>query len=444
MTALSARHDGSLLRLQTIVRLRWVAVAGQSVTVAVTYWGLEYDFAVTKSLAIIVLSAFSNLVLQTGFPESKRLNRSFAAAMLGFDILQLSALLYLTGGLQNPFAPLLAVPVAVSASALPVSVTALLASLAMLSGSLLTRYHLPLPWRPGEPLDFPLVYMAGVWTALVCLILFMAVYAWRIARETRQMSQALSATELVLAREQKLAALDGLAAAAAHELGTPLGTITVVATELERETPKDSPLREDIILLRGQALRCREILNRLTQHRGESDAMFSTMRLRHLIEEVISPHRLAGIEIAVTTRPAGQAAGGASPERDPLLPRNPGILYGLGAIVENAVDFARSKVDIAAEWDHDKIAIVITDDGPGFPPGVLGRLGEPYVTTRPASDDEGEHHGMGLGFFIAKTLLERSGATIRLSNSMAPGGGAIVQVRWPRAVIEQKGGLPHP
>jgi two-component system, sensor histidine kinase RegB len=455
MIAPSAHHDRSLLRLQTIVRLRWVAVAGQAVTVAVVFWALEYEFPVTECLAIIVLSALSNLALQTGFPESKRLDRSFATMMLGYDILQLSALLYLTGGLLNPFAPLLAVPVVVSASSLPLSITALIAGFAVVSASLLTRYHFPLPWRAGETLNFPFAYLAGVWLAIVCQILFMAVYAWRIARETREMSQALTATELVLAREQRLAALDGLAAAAAHELGTPLATITVVAKELEREISPDSPVYDDVLLLGSQARRCREILTTLTRHSGETDAMFSNTRLRHLIEEVVDPHRLTGVEIAVTLACAqrindkasasdksGSGGGKSTAERDPLLPRNPGILYGLGNIVENAVDFAKEKVEIVAEWDQDQIMITITDDGPGFPPGVLGRLGEPYVTTRPASMQDDEQHGMGLGFFIAKTLLERTGATIKLSNSAAT-GGAVVQIRWPRATIEQKVSHAH-
>jgi two-component system sensor histidine kinase RegB len=441
MAAPSANYDSSLLRLQTIVRLRWVAVGGQSTTVAVVYWGLEYEFPATECLAIIVLSALSNLALQIGYPESKRLDRSFATMMLGYDILQLSALLYLTGGLLNPFAPLLAVPVAVSASALPLSITASLAGFAVLSASALTQYHFPLPWRPHETLDFPTAYVVGIWLAQVCLILFMAVYAWRIARETREMSQALSATELVLARQQKLAALDGLAAAAAHELGTPLATITVVAKELEREIPQDSPLKEDVTLLHTQAVRCREILNALARHGGENDAMFSNTRLRHLIEEVVEPYRLSGVKINVTLSSGQRMNGRAGAERDPLLPRNPGILYGLGNIVENAVDFASSKVDVIAEWDEDQIVIMITDDGPGFPPGVLGRLGEPYVTTRPASDEDDERHGLGLGFFIAKTLLERSGASIALSNSVVP-SGAIVRVRWPRESIEQKETFP--
>jgi two-component system sensor histidine kinase RegB len=441
MAAPSASRDGSLLRLQTIVRLRWVAVGGQSLTVAVVYWALEYEFPVTECLAIIVLSALSNLALQTGYPESKRLDRSFAAMMLGYDILQLSALLYLTGGLLNPFAPLLAVPVAVSASALPLTVTGLIAGFAVLSASLLAQYHFPLPWRPHGAIHFPTAYVVGIWLADVCLILFMSVYARRIARETREMSQALSATELVLARQQQLAALDGLAAAAAHELGTPLATITVVAKELEREVPEGSPLKDDVILLRTQAIRCREILNALTRHSGESDVMFSNTRLRHLIEEVVEPHRLSGVDVNVTLNSAMGGNGKSGAERDPLVPRNPGILYGLGNIVENAVDFARSKVDVVAEWDEDQIVIMITDDGPGFPPGVLGRLGEPYVTTRPMSDRDDEHHGMGLGFFIAKTLLERSGAFIKLSNSPVS-GGAVVRIRWPRASIEQKEAFP--
>jgi two-component system sensor histidine kinase RegB len=245
------------------------------------------------------------------------------------------------------------------------------------------------------------------------------------------MANALAATELVLAREQHLSQLDGLAAAAAHELGTPLATITVVATELARAIEKDSPLAEDITLLREQAQRCRQILGKLTELSAD-DKPFDRMPLSALLEEVVAPHRHFGvaINVAVTSHEAAEPIGG----------RNPAILYGLGTLVENAVDFARATVQVAADWTSNDVLVTITDDGPGFAPEIMDRIGDPYVTSRRRRrmniDNEGGG-GLGLGFFIAKTLLERAGATLEFENRAAPDRGAIVRVHWGRSEFEQ-------
>ncbi len=422
----------SRLRLQTIVRLRWVAIIGQLITVLIVHFLLGFDLPLLACLAIIGMSALLNVVMRMRFPPSKRLKSDRAALMLGYDLLQLTALLFLTGGLQNPFALLMVVPTAISASTQPLRITVGLCALSVVCASLLIVNYLPLPWAPGTTLTLPLPYMIGVWTALVSCITFMAAYARRTAQENRQMFDALTATELRLAREQKLSALDGLAAAAAHELGTPLSTIFVVTKELEREIPADSPLREDIALLRSQVTRCRDILGTLTQHSGESDAMYSKMSLGHLIEEVVQPFRAFDTALEVTLQPAEENG------PQPVLRRNPGIIYGLTNLVENAVDYAASRVEITATWDADSIRLDIADDGPGFAPGVLGRLGEPFVTTRAQVDaeDKEEAQGMGLGIFIAKTLLERSSAVITLQNREPPESGARVQVLWKRAEFE--------
>jgi two-component system, sensor histidine kinase RegB len=418
----------SRLRLQTITRLRWVAVIGQLATVLSVHLLLGFELPLLACLSVIALSALLNLYMQTHYLPSKRLMSSSASLLLAYDLLQLTALLYLTGGLQNPFALLMVVPVAISASTQPLRLTAVLCALSIVCASLLIAFYMPLPWAPGAMVMLPLPYMIGVWTALVSCIVFMTAYAWRTAQENRQMFDALAATELRLAREQKLSALDGLAAAAAHELGTPLSTISLVAKELEREIPLDSPLRDDITLLRSQAARCRDILSTLTQHSGESDAMFSQMSLGHLIEEAIQPFRAFDIALEVTMLPFANGQG--TPQ--PVLRRNPGIIYGLTNLVENAVDYASSRVVITAYWDSDIVSITIADDGPGFAPNVLGRLGEPFVTTRAKveAEDKEEAQGMGLGIFIAKTLLERSGAVITLQNREAPESGAQVQVVW--------------
>jgi len=423
-------HESSGLRLQTTVRLRWVAVAGQLITVFFVDQVLEFQFPIVACLIVIAVSAVLNLFL-TQHPASKRLSEGPAMWLMGFDILQLGVLLFLTGGLKNPFALLIVVPVAVSASSLPLSKTMLLSGFAIICATVLIWFHFPLPWA-GQPAPvLPPIYIYGMWTALTSCIVFSAVYSWRVGQERRQMSEALSAAEMVLAREQRLSALDGLAAAAAHELGTPLGTITLVSKELLRAVPEDSVYYEDVALLRSQAERCRDILGRLAGRTQEQDEVFERMPIGQMIEEVIDPYRQAGIQIKVDVRPAegDDKAGG-----EPVMRRNPGIIYSLGNLVENAVDFAQTRLEITAVWDRRNVHLTIRDDGPGFQPGIMGRLGEPYVTTRPQARRRGgvPETGLGLGFFIAKTLLERSGARISLRNARPPRSGAVVEISWPR------------
>jgi two-component system, sensor histidine kinase RegB len=286
-----------------------------------------------------------------------------------------------------------------------------------------------LPWSPEEPLELPQTYLIGVWLSILLSTGFISIYAWQIIEESRQLADALAATELVLTREQHLSQLDGLAAAAAHELGTPLSTIAVVAKELELAIPASSPQAEDVRLLREQANRCREILGKLTALPGAGEP-FERMKLSALIEEVVAPHRNFGVGINVTlpTERGGEPVGA----------RNPAILYGLGNLLENAVDFARENVQVLATWNQDSLSVTISDDGPGFPPEVMDRIGEPYVTSRRRRMRSAtESTGLGLGFFIAKTLLERSGARLTLENRQFPQRGAIVRIKWARADFER-------
>jgi two-component system sensor histidine kinase RegB len=279
----------------------------------------------------------------------------------------------------------------------------------------------------------PQLYKLGILASVLSGMVFLALYVWRLAKEARQMTDALAATEMVLAREQQLHALDGLAAAAAHELGTPMSTISVIARELERAFPADSPHADDVKLLREQAARCREILGKLTELSSSAEP-FPQAKLSTMIEEVVAPHRHFGIHIDVTARTFGP--------NEPDSLRNPAIIYGLGNLIENAVDFARQRVGVETRWDDQTVSVTISDDGPGFAPEVIGRLGEPYVTTRGRkSGGERDDIGLGLGLFIAKTLLERSGATLSFANKPAPQHGTIITVRWPRADFQSK---PNP
>ena len=419
------------VRLDTLIRLRWLAVCGQLSAVLVVHFGLEFEVPIWACLAVIALAALLNVALRVSFRQTQWLEPDRAAWLLTFDIAELAALLYLTGGLENPFAFLLLGPVLISATALPPRMTLLIGTFAMFCATMLVFLHYDLPWDTENPLELPEIYMVGVWLSILLAIGYIGVYTWQVAEEARQLSDALAATELVLAREQHLSQLDGLAAAAAHELGTPLSTITVVIREIERALAPGSPYAEDVKLLREQAQRCREILAKITElPAGEP---FDRTPLSALIEEAVAPHRNFGVALIVTypTNRAGEPAG----------ERNPAIRYGLGNLIENAVDFAHSRVEIAARWTVEEVSITISDDGPGFAPEVVDRLGAPYVThrrpgPRGSEADETALFGLGLGFFIAKTLLERSGAKLSLINQAPPLHGATITVTWNREDFE--------
>ncbi|WP_239025018.1 ActS/PrrB/RegB family redox-sensitive histidine kinase [Rhodoligotrophos defluvii] len=430
-------HDsGGRLRLQTLVRLRWLAVSGQSAAVLAVYFWLGFHLPLGLCLGVIALSAWLNIWLGLKWPSTLRLSDRYAAMLLGYDVVQLAVLLYLTGGLQNPFAFLFVVPVSVSASSLPVERTVALSALCLGAVSLLTVYHMPLPWYPGQPLELPRLYVAGMWTAVVSGTVFAALYSRFIAEEARRMSAALSATEMALAREQKLSALDGLAAAAAHELGTPLATIALVAKELRREMPDDERFREDLELLSSQTERCRVILARLANQDAVGDHVFDRLRLKVMIQECAEPVSGSDVEVVVDCRPAPYVEGQDAAE--PVFLRSPGIRYGLGNLLDNAVDFAQKRVEIEARWDAERVVVTLRDDGPGFAQDIMDKIGEPYVTSRRGAFDRGDggHDGMGLGFFIAKTLLERSGATVTLANRPPPDHGATVRIEWQRNEID--------
>lgn len=428
----------SQLRLQTIVRLRWVGVIGQILALCVVYFWLGFDLPIGPCLTVIAVSAWVNVFLAIYYPARHRLSVNFATALLAYDIVQLASLLYLTGGIDNPFTMLIVAPVTVSAATLPLVYTIGLGLLALLCTWLLAFNAMPLPWYDDPALALPFLYKVGIVTAVTASMPFLALYVWRLTQEGRQMSEALAATEHVLSREQKLHALDGLAAAAAHELGTPLSTITLVTNELDRQMAKDNPYREDILLLRSQAQRCREILQKLTRHPPDEDPLHGTLTVKEMVHDAAAPYKDGRTPIQIRTAPAASAAGPAA--RLPVAIRRPGVIYGLGNIIENAADYANSRVEISAEWDGQTVTAVIADDGPGFKPDVIENLGEPYVTTRGSDRKErksgGKVSGLGLGFFIAKTLLERSGARLHLENRVAPEHGAIVRVVWPRAAFE--------
>jgi two-component system sensor histidine kinase RegB len=422
------RHPRRYVRLDTILRLRWLAVLGQLATIFIVVQGLEFDVEVIPCLTIIGLSALLNLALQIAFNPMQRLEPAYAAALLALNIIELAGLLFFTGGLENPFSFLFLAPVLISATALPIRLTIALGVLAVVCASLLVYFHLPLPWDGDEPLALPPIYLVGVWLSIAVAIGVTSLYAFQVTEESRQLSDALAATELVLTREQHLTQIDGLAAAAAHELGTPLSTIFLISRELERTIADDSPMAGDLKTLREQAQRCRDILAKITQL-SSSGAPFDRMPLSTLIEEAVAPHRDFDVDIKV------RIAIGVT--REPVGMRNPAVLYGVGNILENAVDFARSTAEVNASWNSETVEIIISDDGPGIAPDMLKRIGEPYLSRRRSADEvQSGHGGLGLGVFIARTLLERTGAKVSFTNRVFPDHGAVVQIIWPRDRFE--------
>ncbi len=417
------------LRLETLVLLRWLAVGGQTISVLFVAFGLGFPLPLVECLLLIGASAAFNLLLVLRFGAAHRPSSLFAALQIAFDLLQLSGLLALTGGLQNPFSLLLLAPVSVSASILPQRWTFTIALLTAGLASLLSIWHLPLPWEPGEQLGFNRVFVIGIWVAIVCGVAFISAYTSRVAHEARQIADALAATELALSRREQLSALDGLAAAAAHELGTPLSTIALAAKEMRAEAPAGSDLADDVELIIEQAARCRAILAKLRNLGDDGGDPFAAVPLDDLLAEVARPHESRGKAILFDGMGSGPP---------PVFSRSVGLLYGLGNLIENATDFAQETVRIESGWDADTVTVTITDDGAGFLPELIARLGEPYLTTRPRDPQGQNAHqsgGLGLGIFIAKTLLERTGARLAFDNAEGT-AHARVRIVWRRDDLE--------
>ncbi len=419
---------GGRLRGRTLITLRWLALAGQGAALAISAQVLRFPAPYLYCFGVVGLGVWANLLISLA-PMSRRNVKDWeAGAQLAFDVFQLALLLFLTGGVANPFALLLIAPVTMAGASLPLRYGAAVMILAVAATAVLAVDGSPLPWYPGEALHLPPLFRLGLAVALIVGIIFSFGYAHQAAAEAARMELALNVTETVLAREQRLSALGALAAAAAHELGTPLATIAVVAKEMAREVP-DGPVHDDAVLLMAQAQRCRDILKRLAETPDAGDEVHERMSLLQFVREVVEPYAgeaAVRVEAVVTGAPGVEA---------PDLWRRPEILHAMTSIVENAFDFARKEILVTARFDADTVQVEVRDDGPGFAPEVLAKLGEPYVTSRPGAEGSRTGHiGMGLGFFIAKTLLERTGATVEFRNGRR--GGAIVAARWPRSRIE--------
>lgn len=412
-----------------MILARWSGLVGQTIAIFISYYALDLHIPLVPSFFWIILSGIVNNYAVVRH-RHRGMTAKEATLYLCFDVIQLTALLYLTGGLSNPFCVLMMAPVVIGATLLPKRNVILLIGLSLICVSYITFFFQPIPWTDHEPAGAPphkSIYLVGEALALSIALLFMAAYTWQISSENRAMQRASHAAQMALMRQQQLHALGAQAAGAAHELGSPLSTIAIVAKELESDVGPNSPFSKDIQLLVSQTERCRNILRKFGEPlRHDQDYLTSPVPINDLIRTIAEPflHEKPSADLKINIRSKKADASVQS------LPRTPEILHGLGVYIQNAVQFAQKTVTVSLEHRPSSLYLSIHDDGPGFSPQILTRLGEPFISTR-------SHTGknMGLGIFIAQTLLEDTGASISYDNKLS--GGALVSVEWPYKSLEK-------
>lgn len=440
MASLEARS----IRPRTLIALRWIVIAAQTAALLFSVLVLDLAPPLWACAACVLAAVVWNLWAiwsdkrraNDEGGSSRRLAERDALAALCFDLAQAAALLALTGGLLNPFALLLAAPPVLAAPVLALRSTALLAGAAIATATVFAVVHPPLRFGDGTVVTADPAAIIGVWAAIIAAIAFQTAASRRVSVEAFNMALALSAARMALERERRVAAVGALSAAAAHELGTPLATIKLVAGELRKELAASPELSEDAALIADQAARCRLILEKLSVEQAPDDIQTRSAPISAVLSEA-SAKRFGGrAEIIMRVNGLALAEAGTA---QPTISRRPEIIHGLRNLIENAADFAASTVWIDVFDRNQALEILIRDDGGGFPAGVLDQLGEPFTTTR---GRRGDDRGVGLGLFIAKTLLESSGAQVAFWNQGDPGQakagphprptGAVAQVVWPR------------
>ena len=403
---------------KTLVFLRWIAIFGQIIAINLVFFVLKLEFPITLAYIIIFAGLITNLFLQFGI-KSIQLKDFYASIFLIYDLIQLSFLLYLTGGISNPFSILLIVPAIVSSTFLSVGTTMILGFLTISFLFFLTVFHYPLPGLSEYSFIFPKYYIVGLFIAIIIGLIFLSYFGVRFAGETKKRSEALNKLQQMISKEYELESLGGQAAAAAHSLGTPLATISVVATELKKEIGNNQNYSKDIDLLISQTRRCSEILKKISKKQIKEDQFFSFVKLEDLLEEIIiSFKETSSKKISLTS---------ADDKNKINIKRSPEIIYGLRNFIGNAVKFSKSEVSIILESDEKTIEVIINDNGPGFPEDVKTVLGEPYIKSK--SQEVSSNAGLGLGTFLGKTLLEKQHAILSFSKDRKL-GGASVKISW--------------
>ena len=403
---------------KTLVILRWIAIIGQFSAITLVYFYLKLDFPILIAISILFLGFLSNLYLQFGI-RSITLRDFYASVFLVYDLIQLSSLLYLTGGISNPFSILMIVPTVVSSTLLSMGTTIILGILTIIFLFLLTIFHYPLPGIHDHSITFPKLYLTGYFLAIIVGLVFLSYFGIRFSGESKRRSDAINKVQQVIAKEYELESLGGQAAAAAHSLGTPLATISVVASELKKELGKNKEHTKDIELLISQTKRCGEILKQISKKQIKDDEFFSKTTIEDLLNEIIESFEETSSKTLILNLDEDK--------KKFDFQRSPELIYGLRNFIGNAVKFAKSTVEIKIKSNSKNLEVSINDDGPGFPEDIKEILGEPYIKSK--SRDINVNAGTGLGTFIGKTLLERRSARLTFSKDNKL-GGASVNITW--------------
>jgi len=417
-TTLFRTKENLNLDKNTLTILRYIAIFGQFFAINLVYFYLSLPFPINLSYVVIFIGLLTNLYLQFGI-KINQLKDSYASIFLVYDLIQLSVLLYLTGGIFNPFCFLLIIPAIVSSTFLSMGTTIILGIITTFLLFIISFFHLPLPGEDMQLLHFPDFYKTGIVISILIGLIFLSYFGIRFAGETKKRSEALNKLQEVISKEYELESLGGQAAAAAHSLGTPLATISVVAKEIKKEVGNDNEISKDIDLLISQTKRCSEILKQISKKQIEEDVFLSLIKFEDLLEEIVNSFKeTSSKEIKLSV------------DQDVNkieIQRTPEIIYGLRNFIGNAVKFSKSKVKINLKSDKNFIEIKINDDGPGLPEDIFNKIGEPYIKSK--SKELSSNSGLGLGTFLGKTLLERQKAKL-LFKKKGDLGGALVIITW--------------
>jgi len=410
--------DSTQLDKKTLVILRWIALVGQYLTISIVFFIFEFELPFFYCSLIIFIGILTNFYLQFKFKKNQ-LNNFSSTFFLFYDLIQLSALLYLTGGITNPFAILLIVPAIVASTFLTLKSTINLSIVTIIILIVLTIYNLPLPHYGELHFHVPDTYLFSLPIAIIITLIFLTYFGIRFGIESRKRTEALNKLELILAKEHELESIGLQAAAAAHSLGTPLSTITVVARELEKEIGKNPKYAKDIDLLLSQTKRCSDILKNLSKDQFKEDNFLSDIKIEELLSEIVrSFTEISEKKLSLIIE---------KNEINPNIGRTLEITYGLRNFIGNAVKYSNSLVDINLESNQKITEVKVCDDGPGFSEDIINVLGEPYIRSK--NRVISSKSGLGLGTFIGKTLLERMKANVKF-DKCAKRNGAMVSIKW--------------
>ena len=403
----------------TYINLRWIGIVGQLIAVNFVYLILNFKFNFLLSNLIIIFGVISNFYLIYVYKKTQLSDRS-AFVFLFLDIIQLSTLLYLTGGIVNPFVIFLLIPSVFSSSNLSFKTNSLLVGLTGIAIIILTFYSKDLPSPLSEHFHVSPYYYFSIPIALIVALVFLNYFAMTFGSQSRLRKDALSKMEEVMAKEHELLSLGGQAAAAAHSLGTPLSTIKIISQDLAKQLENNEEFKKDIELLNSQVERCNEILKRLSLNPVEEDDFIDKdLTVREYLSEIISSFREISNKHFLFNFDQD-----SNPKK---ITKSIEIVYGLRNFIGNANKFSRDKIFINLKSDSETTEIIIEDDGDGYPRDILPKIGEPYLKT--SNSEEKSKTGLGLGLFIGKTLLEKNFASLNFRNSKTRSGAEVI-ISW--------------